>query len=127
MADRVCPTTPPSLPAPFGSGYHLPRRLRDRHEASTEPQLHALSLHISIYHIYQFPIGMPARYKSVEVRPCGKWTVRNTSPPGFSNWPGMWPCSASSMLSCQMGPAPSTPVTLIIGESSLFPAHTPIT
>src|SRR5579859_6694680 len=72
-------------------------------------------------------INAYCRYQSVVVIPSGYVIVFFTRPPGLTKSVMGLPCSARSILSCQMGAAPSTPVTLTIGELSLFPAQTPIT
>src|SRR5712691_4382825 len=59
-------------------------------------------------------------------RPVGAQTVACTSPSGSTNAGVACPSAAAAMASCQIGPAPSTPDTSIIGEPSALPTHTPI-
>jgi len=57
--------------------------------------------------------------------PAGAQTVARTRPAGGAGQVAVTLWRASSMVACQIGPAPSTPETLAIGRLSALPTQTP--
>src|SRR3972149_2736005 len=62
---------------------------------------------------------------SVGSRPERAHTSARTSPAGWVDGVSGLAVSAARMNSCQIGPAPDTPVTFTIGALSALPTHTP--
>ena len=75
---------------------------------------------------------VPAAKSSQRVRghsgdgsiPLGAQICTSARPSGRAKESGATRC-ASRMMSCQTGPAPSTPLTPAMGELSALPTHTP--